>query len=167
MPAISGSLNRGNGSTRIAAPLCTSPKITVAASYGAFKGVMIGNFVAMPSQISKNIVDGSPATPCLSVDTPSYWRLRWVVSPGQRTIYILAQQNSTGSVYRPSLVLKSNPTVGLNSDVSGSAPDGTGWKQIGPVTFTSTGTDVVWVELHNNNYVSSSTPALFDHVITT
>lgn len=141
-------------------------KLSSYGSIGALRGMCLGYHDYMQSQISKNTSDGNPSSPCLSVDVPSSWRFRWVVQPGNRSIYALAKQNSTGSVFRPRMTLKSNPNVGLTNDVSGSAPQAAGWVQIGPLSFVATATDVVWVELSNNAYSQSFEPALFDHIIT-
>jgi hypothetical protein len=165
MSAISGSFNRGNDTGRFSTPVAINSNVTTYGSVGAVKGVMLGMVTPLPSQISKDTIDGSPNAPCLSIDVPSYWRFRWVVKAGIRSVYILANQNSTGSLNRPSMIVKSNPNIGLANDVVGTAADGAGWIPIGPLSFTSLGSDVVWVELWNNNYVLQ-TPALFDHIIT-
>ena len=121
--------------------------------------------------INKDVSIGNPSAPSLRLDYPGFWRFRYVVRPGTRKVSIITQQNSTGS-YRPTVVVKSNPSIGLMADVSASAADVPGWTTVGPVTFAVTGTDVVWVELHNNNYGMPnlngsliSTPAYFDHIV--
>lgn len=50
----------------------------------------------------------------------------------------------------PTLTAKANPSIGVASDVVGTAPAGAGWKKIGPITVVATGPGVVWVELRNN-----------------
>lgn len=180
MPNIntSGSFVRGNSSGRFFTPTAVKDRMSSYGSIGAAKGVQITSMAmtsysgdaaqgrGFQSLISKNTTDGSPTSPCLSIDVPGMWRFRWVVKQGSRAAYVLAKQNSTGSVNRPSLIIRNNPVVGLMNDISGSAPDGNGWVAIGPVSFTATGTDVMWVELWNNNYVTYETPALFDHIVT-
>jgi len=179
MPNIntSGSFVRGNSSGRFFTPAAVKDRMSSYGSIGTVKGVQMGMALTsytgdaslgkgFQSQISKSMNEGSPSTPCLSINVPGMWRFRWVVKTGARSIYVLAKQNSTGSVNRPSLIVKSNLNVGLQNDISGSAADGNNWISIGPVSFTSTGTDVVWVELWNNNYVTYETPALFDHIVT-
>lgn len=172
----SGSFVRGNASGRATIIGAVRDQAATYGSIGALKGVYLGGVTSvignspggshLRTGVSKNTTDGHPNPPCLSLDTPTMWRFRWVVKTGTRSIYVSANQNSTGSLNRPSLIVRSNPSIGLNNDISGSAPDGVGWTTIGPVTFSATGTDVVWVELWNNNYAFINTPALFDHIIT-
>lgn len=115
--------------------------------------------------------DGTPAAPSLRLDYPGMWRFRWVVKNGNRSISVSARQNSTGS-FRPSMIVRKNPGIQIFNDISASAPDGAGWVNMGPITFTASGSDVVWVELHNNNHgvmnmegVLLSQPAFFDHIV--
>lgn len=124
--------------------------------------------------LNKEVTLGNPGAPSLRLDYPGFWRFRWVVKPGSRTISIFANQNSTGSLYRPTLVVKANSNVNINTDLTAVAPAGAGWVSIGPISFTATGTDVVWVEMHNNNINMVningslvSTPAYFDHIVVT
>ncbi len=124
--------------------------------------------------VNKQTTDGSPSSPSLQLDYPgNMWRFRWTVKGGNRSISILAKQNSTGS-NRPQMIIKANSNVGISSDLTVAAPDGAGWVIVGPITFTvpSGSTDVIWVELHNNNYAVKDTmaeliktPAYFDHII--
>ena len=149
---------------------------------GAIQGIAFNNPSSIDSSgtfgrhmqvgVNKQTSDGSPTSPCLQLDYPgNMWRFRWVVRPGSRQISVLAKQNSTGSSYRPSLVVKANSTLGINSDLSAAAPASGDWVKIGPISFTTTGSDVVWVELHNNNYATKNSnseimknPAYFDHI---
>jgi len=153
-------------------------------TFGSTKGILlaydttldgIGSFGrGLQVGVTKSISDGSPSAPCLSLDMPGMWRFRWVVQSGTRTVSVRTKQNSTGSC-RPSLTVKSNPRIGLTADVSGSASDAPGWVTIGPVSFVSTGTGDVWVELRNNcedvltmtDFTDPSLHALFDHIVTT
>jgi hypothetical protein len=128
----------------------------------------------MQTGVNKQTTDGSPSSPSLQLDYPgSMWRFRWVVKAGNRSISVLAKQNSTGS-YRPSIIVKANSNVGINFDLSASAAAGGDWTKIGPISFNVSGSDVVWVELHNNNYgvpnmngSLASYPAYFDHIVAT
>ena len=141
-----------------------------------------GNFGNhMTYGLTKETVQGSPTPPSLRLDYPSNWRFRWIVNPGVRTISVNAQQYITSSAsgsFTPSVIVKANPNVGLKTDISGSIPNILGWQTIGPLSFTATNTDVVWVELHHNNYVSfllgngcfteiPSSSVYFDHIVVT
>ncbi len=122
--------------------------------------------------VNRENSDGTPTAPALRLDYPGgMWRFRWVVKNGSRSISVSAKQNSTGS-YRPSMIVRKNANIQIFNDISASAPNGNGWVNIGPITFTASGSDVVWVELHNNNHgvmnlegVLVSQPAYFDHIV--
>lgn len=117
--------------------------------------------------VSKNTTQGSPSTPSLEISQPNFWRFPWVVKPGQRTLTIRAKQTKTfSSTQRPSLTVKANRNVGLLADLVAYAPTDTDWVVIGPIIFTSTGTDLVWVEVHNNLAMSNAS-AYFDHIFAT
>ena len=126
--------------------------------------------------MNEDITQGSPSPPSLRLDYPgNMWRFRWIVKSGLRYVSVLALQNSTGS-YRPSIIVKKNPSIGLNYDLSASAANSVGWTTIGPITCSINNLGVVWVELHNNNYNVAplnpsknpelvKAPAYFDHII--
>ena len=145
---------------------------------GALKGISLGgvsdwlgNSFARHLQpgVRQETVDGDPATPCLALDYPGFWRFRWGVTTaaGIRTIQIFAKQVSNVTGFRPSLVVKANPAIGVNSDVTGTAGSSTGWITIGPLTVTPSGNGVLWVELHNNDTSTFNSTAYFDHIVTT
>jgi len=123
--------------------------------------------------VTQSMSEGNPSSPCLQLTYTGFWRFRWVIKPGPRSIYINAKQPHflSGSFpyvnvfYPPSIIVKSNSSVGLNADISSSATVGQEWVQIS-VSFTATGTGVCWVELWNNNTNEYNTPAFFDHIIT-
>jgi hypothetical protein len=140
-------------------------------------GSMVGDDTSgirhMNMTMQKNTTEGSPNSPCLEIGQPGFWRFRWVVKPGQRRIAVRAKQVKAVADpnWRPSMVIKANRNVGLNSDVTVLAPAGMDWVLIGPYVFTATGTDVVYVELHNNLYMNENplqeSKAFFDHIIVT
>jgi hypothetical protein len=143
---------------------------------GVLRGISIGGPVgthndgtfgsALNYGVEKSTTEGSPSQPSLALTQPGNWRFRWVVRTGTRTISINAKQASN-QTSRPSMVIKSNTSIGIDNDVSGSAPAGTDWVTIGPLTVIPTGTDVVWVELWNNSISISNDPAYFDHIVVT
>lgn len=146
-------------------------------SWGVLKGMALGSPVnqdghgstfgrSITNGIVENTVDGNPATPCLQVTYPGFWRFRWTVTPGVRTISVLAKQIANVSPF-PSLILKANSAIGVPSDVQSFASGGTGWSTIGPITITATGTGVFYVELWNNCKAKAGSPALFDHLVFT
>lgn len=181
--SFNGVQERGMDSSSIAVLSIRRMKATEPAVTAAVRGIsfgaptdtnVIGNFGHnMQVGIVKDIVEGNPTQPCLRMDIPGMWRFRWVVKTGARSVSVSTKQNSTGS-YRPSLIVKSNPVCGVLTDMSASAVDGAGWTTIGPITFSGTGSEAVWVELHNNNIGIPNVngnliyaPAYFDHIVTT
>ena len=144
---------------------------------GALQGINLGGPTAMyqdngfgrhlQTGVRKESVEGNPASPCLALDYPGFWRFRWGVTPGTRTIAVFAKQVSNVTGKRPSLIVKANPALGVNSDVSGAVGSGAGWGTIGPITVTPSGTGALWVELHNNDTDTFSSPAFFDHIVAT
>lgn len=116
--------------------------------------------------VIRNNTEGSPNAPSLELHQAGFWRFRWAVTTGTRTIQINVKQPANLVPY-PSLIIKQNPDIGINADVTGSSPGGTGWAVIGPVSITPNATGIVWVELWNNCYGSSVGPAYFDHIVVT
>ena len=129
------------------------------------------NIKHLSINLTKNTSEGSPNSPCLEITQPGSWRFRWVVKPGQRRIAVRAKQIKAFPNMRPTMIIKRTPSVGLNSDVTVTAPEGTDWVLIGPYVFTATGTDVVFVELHNNLAMTENpvveSKAFFDHIVVT
>lgn len=114
--------------------------------------------------VTQSLSEGNPLSPSLQLDIPGFWRFRWSVTSGLHTVAVNTKQ--TDSTQRPSVIVKANSTIGINNDVSGSAPTGNNWVTIGPVTVEPTDSGMVWVELWNNCQ-QTHTPVYFDHVVTT
>lgn len=93
--------------------------------------------------------EGTPSPPCLALDFWGFWRFRWAVGPGNRSITVFAKQVSNTTT-RPSIRLKANTDVGLNADVDAVMGSSTGWIS-STASFMATGTGAIWVELHNNS----------------
>ena len=159
--------------------------------WGGAQGIMMGPMDSyygesdwgrpLQSGVTKNTISGTLGDSCLELREPGFWRFRWAVKSGARSISVQANQNSTGSLLRPSMVVKKNPSIGVMNDVSASAVDGSGWKTIGPIAINPTSLGYVWVELRNNGsyypamgYMTNgsgsgetSRVCLFDHIVTT
>lgn len=117
--------------------------------------------------MSKELTDGSPTSPCIRLEYPgSFWRFRWVLKPGQRRISVRVKQMTKTGFLRPTLIVKANQNVGLTSDLIATAPDGDDWTVIGPIILTSTGTDMVYVQVWNNCQ-SSDCPLYIDRIVAT
>lgn len=111
---------------------------------------------------SRNNLEGDPAPPCLQLNAGrDYWRFRWIVETGARTISINVKQTENVSP-RPTLVVKANPDIGVNADVTETAPSGTGWVTIGPAAINPTSDGAVWVEVWNN--IDGILPCYFDNI---
>ena len=118
----------------------------------------------MQTGVVKNTVEGNPTTPCLELSWPGFWRFRWIIKPGTRTLYVNVKQPTTlAAVITPTVVVKSNPSIGLLYDLSGSAVNVQTWATIG-LSFSASAEGMVWVELHNNNVCEYNTPCYFDHI---
>jgi len=115
--------------------------------------------------VTKSLAEGNPATPVLQLTQVSMWKFRWVVKPGQRRISVRTKQIRYYPGWRPTMTIKANPNVGLNSDAVITANDNVDWVIMQHV-FTATGTDVVFVELRNNLFIDGY-PAYFDHIVVT
>jgi len=93
------------------------------------------------------------------------FRFRWTVKAGARTISVDVKQPLNQSP-RPKLTIAANPALGINADVSASAPDGTDWVTIGPVSISPTADGAVWVYL-SNELVGVCSPCWFDKIAVT
>lgn len=111
----------------------------------------------------EEFTQGIPTSPSLRFDAAGAWKFRWVVSAGTQTLTISCMQ-AANQAPRPSVVVKAHPAIGVNSDITVSAPSGGGWVAISvPVTAAATG--AVWVELHSDLDASPGVyPTFFDHL---
>lgn len=130
---------------------------------GIIRGINMGApFREMTFGARKETTEGYPSTPCLVLTQPGFWRFRWAVTAGVRTIRVDCKQVANTSPY-PSIIIKAS-SFGNAADVVATSAGGAGWVTIGPATFTATGPGVVWVELWNNLRVNG-TPCFFDHTV--
>jgi len=110
----------------------------------------------------KNTTEGDPSQPSLCLAAFGKWRFRWTVLSGTRTIQVAVKQALNRTPY-PSIVVRANPLIGVNADVTESSPAGAGWKAAGPLTITPTSDGAVWVELRNNLHAQvNGAPCYFD-----
>lgn len=116
--------------------------------------------------ITESLTEGNPAVPSISIGEPGFWRFRWGVKTGVRTIRIDVKQ-VVNTNPRPTIVVKANAAIGVATDQTATAASSTGWTTIGPITITATADGVLWVELHNNCVSAFATPAFFDHIVAT
>ena len=114
---------------------------------------------------SMSDTEGTPLPPSINIPVKGMFRFRWAFSSGTRTISVSAKQPKNGTP-RPTVVIKSNSSVGIPIDVSESAIPDNGWVTIGPLTINPTTSGATWVELHNN-YEGINEPCYFDNIITT
>lgn len=90
--------------------------------------------------------EGTSTQPSLYLPQGGLIRLRIPVAAGSRAVTVKARQPS-GLLPRPTARLLPNAAIGLNAEVSATAPAGPGWVSIGPLTFTATANGGVFVEL--------------------
>jgi hypothetical protein len=115
--------------------------------------------------VGRSDAEGNPTPPSLEMDQVGLWRFRWAISAGTHTVSVMVKQVENLSP-RPTLVVKANPSIGISSDAVGTAPSGTGWVTIAPVSVTATSPGVCYVELHNN-VVSTYAKCWWDRIVDT
>lgn len=174
--ALSGSMPNGNKSGMMMSFYGTRSPMTEDKTTGALQGISFGGPTSQAGEgtfgrnlqfgATQSLAEGSPysQTPSLQLNQPGFWRFRWSVGVGLRSVYVNAKQ--ANSTQRPTITIKANSAVGLNSDVTVAAESGSDWVTIGPATFTATAAGMVWVELRNNCQTTNC-PAWFDHIVTT
>jgi len=97
----------------------------------------------------KNTSDGSPAQPSLElVGANNGFRFRWAVKSGTRTLSIKLA-NVWGLSPYPTVTIRKDASLGVNSDVVGTAIAGTGWQTVGPLSVSPSSDGVLLVELSN------------------
>lgn len=137
------------------------------ARFGVLRSMNIGGSPVWISGMSKELVDGSPGAPSLKLDRPNSWRFRWAIrSTGAHTIQINAKQ-AVNQNPRPSMIVRANPSIGIYNDVSASAPTGTGWVLLGPISVTTSAVGATYVDISNNYSGSTSSSCYFDHIVST
>jgi hypothetical protein len=117
------------------------------------------------TRIVKSVSEGNPSQPSMNMPTHGMFKFRWTVSAGTKTIQCSVKQPDNGSP-RPSLVVKANTDIGVNSDVTVTAAAGIGWVTLGPATISPSSLGAVWVELHNN-YDALYSPCYWDNITVT
>lgn len=149
--------------TGLAWPGCTTKAYQAGYAAVRFRSLTVGNDRYVLG--GEDFIQGSPAAPTLWMDAFGVWRFKWVLEPGAHTLQVNVLQAANMSP-RPTMVIKSNPSIGLNADVSATAPSGAGWTVIAAPTVTATALGATWVELHNNLDTNvGQTPCYWDHLI--
>ena len=110
--------------------------------------------------------DGTPSPPSLFMQYPSYFRFKWIVQTGTRTIQVSCKQD-INLTPRPSMIVRANVSLGVPADVSATAPSGTGWVIVGPVTITATTMGLLYVDLLSNGSAENANPCLWDNIVST
>lgn len=106
---------------------------------------------------------GNPP-PSLQLSSPGFWRFKWTLQAGARTISVQCLQTNIAPY--PSMVVKANAAIGIPSDLMATVLSGGVFVTIGPINITATAEGATWVELHNNLQLANS-PCWFDNIITT
>lgn len=166
--------DRGNKSSAAAGPFTALRGKGGVGMAGAAKGIALGGSLGwstagmtfgrvMQVGAIRDDTEGNPGTPSLKLTYPGFWRFRWVVRAGSRSIQVNVKQADNRSPY-PSLIVKANSDVGVSSDLTTTSTGGAGWVVVGPLTFTATATGLLWVELWNNTTYEPA-PCFFDHIV--
>lgn len=91
--------------------------------------------------------DGHPLPPSLKMVRAGAYKFKWPVAAGARTISIDIKCTVNVAGFRPYMVLKANPGIGVNEDIRATAASGSGWNTIGPLTVTPNLAGVLEVEI--------------------
>lgn len=98
----------------------------------------------------KDLVEGTPSPPSLCLEARGVLKVfAWALTSGSHQISIQVKQAANLSP-RPSLRILASPDIGVNADVTDSAPAGTGWVTIGPLSVSPSSDGVLWVQVENN-----------------
>lgn len=117
----------------------------------------LGVFFLSQAQGQIDQAIGNPA-PSLKVIS-GLWPARLAVKSGSRTISVDVLQPVSSAV-RPKLIVKANPSIGLNSDLTAVATTITVWQTLS-LQFTATVNGAVKILLVNEDGVN---PCWFDNV---
>jgi len=112
----------------------------------------------------QDATEGNPQ-PSFYLPVQEAFRFRWTVKAGVRTISVDVKQPLNQSP-RPNLTIAANPALGIDADVSASAPDSTDWVSIGRLSISPTADGAVWVHLANE-LPGICAPCWFDKVLVT
>lgn len=126
----------------------------------------IGGLQYLTFGAGKDSVVGNPTAPSLALKYASTYRFRWVLHTGVNILYVNCLQ-AINLMPRPTVTAKANPDIGINADVSATAPSGTGWVTIGPVSVTASAAGAVYVWLTSNTTSENAAPCYFDHLVAT
>ena len=161
------------GNLNATAHVSIMPRNLLGSSQGAFAGRnyfhKLGALGSWDGGVlgGQDNTQGNPLAPSLRLDAYGRWRFRWYLSTGTHTISINVLQ-AANQTPRPTLVVKANSGIGINSDVTGTAASGVSWVTIGPLSVTCTSNGATWVELWNNYDAQVYTcPCYFDHIVRT
>ena|SRR5690349_14537939 len=129
----------------------------------AFRGLVCANQSMVAG--GQDLVVGN-AAPSFRMDARGNWSAWIYFDSGTNTIQVDVQQAVNLSP-RPTITVHSDSTVGINSDIVGTAASGTGWVTIGPLSVSPSAAAVLLVSL-SNNYDAQFTgaPCYWDNLIT-
>jgi hypothetical protein len=105
--------------------------------------------------------EGSPAPASMNLAVRSALRSRANVKAAARSMRIDVKQ-AVNLIPHPTLVIRRNPAVGLEEDVTATASAGTGWVTI-TASFTAAADGAVWFEPGNN--LDGHFPCHFDNLV--
>jgi hypothetical protein len=114
---------------------------------------------------ARDDMEGSGGPPCVVFEKPGRYRFRWPVDPGERTITVDCKY-APDAAPRPTLRIRANTEIGVNADLVATAPAGSGWVTIGPLSITPSEKGGVWVELEGLSRADGFS-ARFDNVVAT
>lgn len=95
--------------------------------------------------------DGDPLPPCLNMLEGGIIRFKFPVVAGTRSVSVKVREVSTFVTNRAKLRVLKNASLGIPATLEATAPVGTSWFTLGPLSFTAPTTGVVTVELEAFN----------------
>lgn len=128
--------------------------------------INLGGIFTVTFGAQRNNSEGDPAAPCLALPYPASFRFRLVLQPGNWVVGIYCKQAINLSP-RPTLTVRKNTDIGVNSDVVATAPSGTSWVTLATASFNVTTLGATYCDLSSNTTAENAAPCFWDHLTLT
>jgi hypothetical protein len=151
-PANAGAIGTVVGASRVRyfnSAVAPGENYLTADSGGRLHHVDAGSAGVFNAGISKSPTEGSLSAPSLVMDRAQVFSVRWPVVSGSANTFSIKVKQPGCSTLPPRIVAKADASLGVNSDVVGTAAVGTGWLTIGPISVTPSVSGVIEVQLES------------------
>lgn len=144
-------------------PIGVDTNLTLSGYSGwGLKSLVIGGDYAALG--GRDNAEGFSSQPSLRLDARGVYSFLWAMTAGARALSISVKQAANADP-RPSVVIRANPEIGINADITTVAGSGTGWVTIGPIAVNPAQAGCVRVELRNNyNAMIFTAPCYWDNL---